>query len=211
MRPADTAVFERLIQLTRIGDPAAREQLAAQACDRLRSLTRKMLRADFPRLRRWEETDDVHQNAMIRLHRALADVTPESARHFFNLAATQIRRELLNLSAHYFGPEGAGVNHHTDGAADAESGVLRNAPAATDEPQTVAEWGDFHAAVGRLPEDEREVFDLLWYQSLDQAEAAVVMNTSIRTVKRRWQAAKLRLHDLLGGSGPGGDGHVAGR
>ena len=45
-----------------------------------------MLR-DFPGVARWEGTDDVLQNATLRLYRALKDVTPESPRSFFNLAA----------------------------------------------------------------------------------------------------------------------------
>lgn len=53
-----------------------------------------------------------------------------------------------------------------------------------------------------LPEEEREIFDLLWYQGLTQAEAANLLNISDRTVKRRWQSARLLLHDRLGGQLP---------
>ena len=205
MPSSDTAVVEQLIHLTRTGDPAARRALAGQACDRLRTLTRTMLRADFARVRRWEETDDVYQNAVLRLHRALAEVTPESAVHFYRLAALQIRRELLSLVEHYYGPQGTGANHHTDGQpADDAGGKLPVVPAACEAPETIAEWSDFHAAVGQLPEDEREVFDLVWYQGLSQDEAAAVLAVSTKTIKRRWQAAKLRLHQLLGGERPGG-------
>ncbi len=41
------------------------------ACERLTRLARKMLK-DFGRVRRWEETDDVVQNALLRLYRTLA-------------------------------------------------------------------------------------------------------------------------------------------
>ena len=40
-----------------------------------------------------------------------------SVSHFFHLAAVQVRRELLDLAKHHFGPEGAGRRHHTDGIA----------------------------------------------------------------------------------------------
>ncbi|MBL8798147.1 MAG: helix-turn-helix domain-containing protein, partial [Planctomycetia bacterium] len=46
-------------------------------------------------------------------------------------------------------------------------------------------------------------FDLLFYQGLSQAEAAALLNVSERTVKRRWQSARLQLHDALGGEFPG--------
>ena len=48
-----------------------------------------------------------------------------------------------------------------------------------------------------LPEEEREAFDLRWYQGLTQAEAALVLNVSEATVKRRWLAARARLGHFL--------------
>jgi len=57
--------------------------------------------------------------------------------------------------------------------------------------------------VEALPDDEKEVFDLLWYQELTQAEAAALLNVSERTIKRRWASARLRLHEILGGELPG--------
>ncbi len=68
-----------------LDDEAARGALLDYTCDRLLRLTRKMFHARRD-LRRWEQTDDVFQNALLRLHRALSEVKPESVRHFFNLA-----------------------------------------------------------------------------------------------------------------------------
>jgi RNA polymerase sigma factor (sigma-70 family) len=56
--------------------------------------------------------------------------------------------------------------------------------------------------VERLPDEEREIFDLLWYQGLSQAEAAALLHVSERTIKRRWQAARLKLHEALQGASP---------
>ena len=91
------------------GDPMARDQLLGHACERLRRLTRKMLK-DFARVKRWELTDDVLQNALLRLWAALGQVTPHSARDFYTLAALQIRRELIDLTRQYYGPEGMGAH-----------------------------------------------------------------------------------------------------
>src|SRR6056297_3480174 len=101
---SDTQI-QNLVGLAASGDPSARELLLLHAKDRLTRLTRKMLRG-YPKLRGWEQTDDVCQNAMLRLHRALEDVPIESASHFFNLPATQIRRELCDLARHHVGPQG---------------------------------------------------------------------------------------------------------
>ena len=63
-------------------------------------------------------------------------------------------------------------------------------------------WSEFHQQVERLPEEEREVFDLLWYQGLSQAEAGQVLGVTERTIKRRWASARLRLHRVLKGTLP---------
>src|SRR5262245_35464825 len=62
----------------------------------------------YPNVRRWEQTDDVLQNAVIRLHRALQQLTVQTPLDFFRLAALNIRRELLDLARHYYGPQGRG-------------------------------------------------------------------------------------------------------
>ncbi len=62
---------------------------------------------------------------------------------------------------------------------------------------TWLEWTEFHQQVEALPEDEREVFNLLWYGELTQAEAAEILGIAVRTVIRRWQAARVRLYKVL--------------
>src|SRR5437870_3868086 len=103
---------------------------------------------NFPDLRRWEQTDDLLQNSLLRLHRALAAVKPASVRHFFNLATVQIRRELLDLADHHFSPEADGANHHTDGPclAAGEEGALDRQVVA-DEPTSLDGWTVFHARI----------------------------------------------------------------
>jgi RNA polymerase sigma-70 factor (ECF subfamily) len=203
MRPpspaADDTRFQSLVDAVRRGDPRAREILLAHASDRLLVLTRRMFRGR-PGLQRWEQTDDVFQNAMLRLHRALGEASPESVRHFFNLAAVQIRRELIDLGRKYFGPHGIGRNHHTDHQpGDEQGGTLHTLES---EPADFAEWTEFHERAQSLPAAEREVFDLLYYEGVSQEEAASILDCSVRTIRRRWNDAKLRLHGELT-DGPG--------
>jgi DNA-directed RNA polymerase specialized sigma24 family protein len=186
--------LQSLIDQKTAGNSAATESLLAHAGDRLLRLTRTMFRG-FPALRRWEETDDVFQNSMIRLHRALAEVKIESVRHFFNLAAVQIRRELLDMAKKHYGPEGIGTNHHSDGhPADDKGGAIHDKAA---EPGDLGGWTEFHVQVGKLPAEELEVVNILYYEGLTQEEAAKVLGISFRTLKRRWQSAKVRLHEGL--------------
>jgi RNA polymerase sigma-70 factor (ECF subfamily) len=191
-----TAVLGRWLERLREGDEAARHEVINHACERLEALTRRMLR-HYPRLRRWEQTGDVLQNAVLRLHRSLATVRPESPAQFYGLAAAQIRRELVDLARHHFGPEGAAAHHHTDGAEQADGPVVQKADPGG-EPTSLAEWTEFHEKVQLLPATEREVFDLLWYERLTQAEAAQVLGVTERTVKNRWRSARMELQRLLG-------------
>lgn len=186
--------LQSLVDQARGGDSHAATRLIEHACGRLLKLTRKMFHA-YPALRRWEQTDDVFQNSLLRLHHALANVEVESVRHFFNLAGEMVRRELLDLKKHHFGPQGDAANHHTDHQpSDDTGGAL--ARTAT-EPENLDAWEGFHAGVERLPAETRELINLLYYEGLSQEEAADLLGVSVRTVKRRWQEAKLRLHEVL--------------
>lgn len=191
-----TTELDRLIQRLGQGDTTARNEIIDRACDRVRRLTRRMLR-NYPGVRRWSETDDVLQGALMRLHRSLSQVHPDSTRSFFGLAATQIRRELIDLARHHFGPEGHGANHHTDGGEAIERSLDGR-----EEPNSLTKWTAFHEHVGDMPEEQREVFDLLWYEGLTQPEAAEVLGVSLATLKRRWQSARLRMHAALKGESP---------
>ena len=189
------------------GDASAREELIQCACGRLERLTRKMLRS-WDRVHRWEQTGDVMQNALVRLYRSLSDTKPAHPVDFFRLAALQIRRELHDLAKHYYGPRGIGANHATASwkppAGDATGDSMVWEPQCdAEDPANLAAWAEFHAQVDRLPAEQREAFDLLWYQELSQAETAALLGVSQRTVKRRWAAARLRLHKILGGTLPG--------
>lgn len=194
--PASTVLLQLCLDRMRAGDRQAREELLRHTCGRLERLTRKLLRG-YPGVRRWAQTDDVLQSALIRLLRALESVQPESLRAFFGLAAVQIRRELLDLTRHYYGPQGMGANHASAGNRASGQAPLHDPADGSHDPGDLAEWCEFHERVGQLPDEEREVVDLLYYQGLSQVEASKLLDISIRTVQRRWQSAMLRLHDLL--------------
>jgi RNA polymerase sigma-70 factor (ECF subfamily) len=194
-----------LLDLWQAGDTSARDRLLEHCCERLRILVRKMLRQQFPHVGRWEQTDDVLQRALLRLHQSLNAVNLESGRHFHNLAATQIRRELIELARHYYGPQGHGSKHETDGCAEELEGrksPKHDQPDWSGEPSSLAQWSEFHRQIEQLPDEERAVVELLWYQGLTQEEAAEVLDVTDRTVRRRWVSARTRLYDAFGGEPP---------
>jgi len=182
--------LQGLLDQSLAGNPAAKEALLHHACDRLLKLTRKMFHG-HPGLRRWTQTDDIFQGALVRLHRALSQTEVETVRHFFNLATVQIRRELIDLSRKTFGPHGIGRNHHTDfQPPDQAGGSLHRI---SDEPDNLESWEEFHLRIDELPEQEKEVFSLLYYEGLEQTEVAKLLDISERTVRNRWNRAKLLL------------------
>ncbi|RCS46420.1 sigma-70 family RNA polymerase sigma factor [Bremerella cremea] len=180
------------------GDPTAASDLLNITCERLVRLTRSMLKT-FPNVARWEQTDDVFQNASLRFYQALRETQLTDARHYFRLAALQIRRELVDMARRYQGPQGMGANHQTQFVDEQNANQPQGYEHAevTNDPGHLAEWQEFHSRVEQLPTEEKEVFDLLWYHDLSQDQAADVLQTSVRTVRRRWRSARLMLHDVL--------------
>ncbi len=179
-----------------------RDELLVCVSERLTRLTRRMLR-DFPGVHRWEQTDDVLQNALLRLCRALAEVQPPTVADFFRLATAQIRRELIDMARRYSGAHGLGANLAGSSPAEQVAAASPNPPDTTRDPDHLAAWTDFHCAAEALPEQEREVFDLLFYQGLSQADAAEALGVSEVTVKRRWRSARMELVETLGEMLPG--------
>ena len=124
MADEPTARLQQCLERLQAGDENARSELLAGVCERLGRLTRAML-GDYRRLLRWEQTDDVLQGALLRLHRALETVRPGTLREFYRLAAVQVRRELIDLARHHFGPEGAAAHHESiTETPDAQTGPL---------------------------------------------------------------------------------------
>jgi RNA polymerase sigma-70 factor (ECF subfamily) len=182
------------------GDLSARDRILELCADRLRLLTRRMLRR-FPEVHRHDDTDDVFQLAAMRLHRALGEMVRagEPPRSIRALAGTQVRRTLLDLARRNRGPWSHAANHDTN--VDSAGGQRVDRAACGDEP--LDRWEAFHAAVEALPAEEREVVHLAWYMGADQRTIAAVAGCSERTVRNRWQAARLRLEAALDGGPPG--------
>jgi len=197
--PKTSVEVSRLLGRLLAGDESARASIVARCLDRVTVLARRHMRG-FPGVARWEQTDDVVQEVTQRLERALRTVRPRSPREFFNLCSRHIRFELIEFQRKHFGREGIGANHASPGPQTDLGRVdaLAGAPAdGSDDPARLARWTELHTHVDRLPDEDREVFDLIWYHDLTHANAAAVMGVSTKTVSRRWRQARLRIHHLL--------------
>ena len=176
------------------GDDLARDRIIEVCNDRLRELSSRLL-GKFAKVRRWDNTDDVAQNAAMRLYRALGDTVPDSPRGLMGLMATQIQRELIDLARKHAGPMSYAENHDTN-VRDGTSGNVFRVEEAEDSGNGLEEelplerWESFHRAVENLPEEHREVFRLVWYLGADRETTAKTLGLSVRTVGRRWQEAR---------------------
>lgn len=198
-----TIVVENCLQRLREGDLQARDELVARISRRLLTLAERMLQ-DYPRVARWEQVEDLFQQAAIRLHQSLAKTIPTSVEGFLGLAALQLRRELCDMTRHYYGANGHGTHQVPSGhklTPFLDVAECQEAGNSSLDPEKLARWTEFHAVVETLPEEERQVVDLLWYHELSQVEAAKLMQVSERQLRRYWQSARLMLQKRLGDSG----------
>jgi RNA polymerase sigma-70 factor (ECF subfamily) len=195
------------------GDPAAEpvvRELLERAAGRLRLLCATLLYKSYPRLTRPPvnlETDELLGGVVAGLLTALRTTRPPTVRRFFALANQHMRWQLNDLARR--------LDQQPTAAALAETGVA--APPASTASGLSPDGRRMLGAIEGLPEDEREVFDLVGIQGLTHAEAAGVVGASEKTVQRRLNRARLllaeRLADLRpatsGDPTPPGDPHPA--
>jgi RNA polymerase sigma-70 factor (ECF subfamily) len=205
-RSSKSSRVQASIDRVKVGDTAARDDLICCCCDRVDDLITKML-GRYEQVRRWEHTDLVVQKVTLRLYRILEPLALESCKDFLRQASVHIRRELIGLGENYFGTgrsssgEGVGPVERAGASGDTIAGESLGAL----DPARLVAWTDFHRRVDLLGDDDRELFELLWYQGLTQSEATDLLGASRRTMIARWQGARLRLFDALNGQLPPSD------
>jgi RNA polymerase sigma factor (sigma-70 family) len=190
-----TLQLHRWVDQFRAGDQAAANELLKTVSARLEKLARRML-GGFPAVRSEVETGDILQSAMIRLLRSLREIRPDSTRSFFNLAAVQMRRELLDLA------RSPRIRRRAAEPADGESdGQIAPHDESANDPN-LDRWVQLHEEVEHLPVDLREVFGLTFYHGWTQAQIAEMLQISDRQVRRIWVEATRKLHTALNGELP---------
>jgi RNA polymerase sigma-70 factor (ECF subfamily) len=181
--PADTAA-----------EPAVRE-LLDRAVGRLRLLCATFLHKAYPRLARPPvnlEPDELLGDVVAGLLTALRKTRPPTVRRFFALANQHMRWQLNDLARRL---------DERPAAALAESGVV--APPDSMASGLSPDARRMLEAIETLPEDEREVFDLVGIHGLTHAEAAAVVGVSEKSVQRRLSRARLLLAERLADLRPG--------
>jgi RNA polymerase sigma-70 factor (ECF subfamily) len=192
-----TAIIQRYLDALP-GDPAAEpliRELVDRAVGRLRILCTTFLYKSYPRLTRPPlnlEADELLGGVVAGLLTALRVTRPPTVRQFFALANQHMRWQLNDLARR--------LDERPAPEALAESGVA--APPDSAVSGLTPEGRRMLGAIEGLPEEEREVFDLVAIQGLTHAEAATVVGVAVKTVQRRLNRARLLLAEQLVDIGP---------
>ena len=187
-----TAIIQRYLDALsgdQDAEPIIRE-LLERAAGRLRVLCATLLYKSYPRLTRPPvnlETDELLGGVVAGLLQALRATRPPSVRQFFALANQHIRWQLNDLARR--------LDERPPAAALAESGVA--APPGSSASGLSPDGRRMLGAIEGLPEEEREIFELVGIQGLAHAEAAGVVGVSEKTVQRRLNRARLLLAERL--------------
>jgi RNA polymerase sigma-70 factor (ECF subfamily) len=174
-----TAVVQRYLDELAGGSPAEPvvRALLDRAVRRLHLLCAALLHRSYPRLTYPPlnlQADELLGAVAERLLKALREARPRTVREFFALANQHMRWELNDLARRL---------DEQPAAVELREGLVP-APASSGSGLSPA-GRRMLQAIGDLPEDEREAFDLVRVQGMTQTEAAVVLGVSAVTVKRR--------------------------
>jgi RNA polymerase sigma factor (sigma-70 family) len=170
-------------------EPIIRE-LLAQAVNRLRQWCATLLHRSYPRLAQPPlnlEADELVDGVVAGLLTALRKIRPQTVRQFFALANQHMRWQLNDLARL--------LDERPRAVAVSESGVMAR-PNSSDTGLS-QDARRMLAAIDGLPEEDREVFELVRIQGLTHADAAAVVGVSQKTVQRRLNRARLLLAEQL--------------
>jgi RNA polymerase sigma factor (sigma-70 family) len=193
-----TAALQRCLdalQRDAAAEPLIRD-LLERAVRRLRLLCATLLQRSYPRLRQPPlnlETDELLDGVVAGLLTALRTVRPQTVRQFFALANQHMRWQLNDLARL--------LDERPRLAAMSESGVV-TPPDSTDSMLS-QDARRMLLAIEGLPEEDREMFELVRFQGLTHVEAAAVVGVSVKTVQRRLNHARLLLAEELDDLRPG--------
>jgi RNA polymerase sigma-70 factor (ECF subfamily) len=185
---ADILFRTSLLNQVADGSESAQGLLAPIIYQRLRQLARRFLSKERSG-HTLQATDLVHEAYLRLFDQACA---PENETHFVALAATMMRRVLINHAlARKADKRGNGVINLTLGAAEFVAIDARD-----DEVDVIA----LDVALTKLSEiDERmaKVVELRYFGGMSIEDTALALSISAATVKREWKMAKLWLKKEL--------------
>lgn len=167
------------------GDNNAWDELITHAFNRLLARCRSMVYKELPKPHPLITANAVLAEVYMRLATAMQNdkVQPTTARAFFGLAARHIRWQILDM-----------VGKPTPQPVDAEFfDALPDGMGVSTAVEEREKWRLLCAVVDALPDDERDVFDLLWIEGLSQYEAAELLDKTRNQVDTLGRKVKVKI------------------
>jgi len=175
------AIQSQLDRLARVDGAAQAEPIVRQLLDRaaarVEQLCSRLLARSYPRLKRPPlnlRSDEMLSGVVERLLKAMRSVRPTTVRQFFALTNRHMRWELNDLARRL--------------DQDIVAVRLRESHAASpdhSESAVSSVTRQLLDAIEALPDDEREVFELVRVQGMTHDLAAEVLGVAQKTVQRR--------------------------
>ena len=163
--------------------------LIERSLNRLHLLCSTLLQRSYPRLTRPPlnlQPDEMLSAVVDRLLKALREIRPGTVRQFFALANRHMRWELNDLARR--------LDKETPALGLPEAGIASPDTSGSQlSPNTLR----ILEAIETLPDEDREVFDLVRIQGFSQVEAADMLDVSPKTVQRRLNHGLLLLTSKL--------------
>ncbi len=189
--------LEALLAAARAGDRAAFDGAFALVYDELRRVaSRRAMRLGAGNS--MTTTAFVHETYLKLAGASL--VSTQDRAHFFALASQAMRQILLDHARKHFRHKRGG------GAVHLQLDEVLDGPASLDVSSRAAELLALDEALQRLTALDADLGRLVewrFYGGLTVEEIAELTGASVRTVKRRWSAAKLFLLREMAGGQPG--------
>jgi RNA polymerase sigma factor (TIGR02999 family) len=185
--PAAAGPVTILLRRVSEGDPAALEKLMRTVYDELHSLAARRMRGE--RAGHTLQPTALVNEAYVRLL-SREDVSWQGKGHFFRAAADAMRKILIDYSR--------GRNAAKRGGGKAALSIASVADAL--EAQNSGGLLVLDAAIERLANAHAraaEVVRLKFYAGLGDADVALAIGASERSVRREWSFARAWLHDSL--------------
>jgi len=143
------------------------------------------------------ETGDVVNELVVRLIPVLGEKTFDSQAQFLRYAALCIRSNLIDLAK-----KRRPILVGEAGSRSSAPSPLETKSDSTNDPSKLAQWGEIHQLIDHLPDEERVLFDLLYYQDLTQSEAADLLGIPLTTLRAKWLHARANFMRRLGNNAP---------
>lgn len=168
------------------GDPAAADRMLPLVYDELRRLAEHHLRRERPD-HTLQATALVHEVYLRLVNQTQA--SPRDRAHFFAVAATAIRRVL--------------VDHARSHGADKRGGgrervSIQDTPSTDRDPLELLSLDDALSRLAAFDPRKSRVVELKFFAGLEIAEIAAALDVSHATVERDWSVARAWLYRELG-------------